>query len=47
MKCCRVGRNGVECGCYAARKAFILYNLSDNAVDVLARGGADTTGIAT
>lgn len=45
MKDCRAEKNGVECGCYAARKAFILYNLSDDAVDGFALGGADTAGI--
>lgn len=47
MKDCRAGENGVECGCYAARKAFILYNLSDDAVDGFALGGADTAGVDT
>lgn len=42
MKDCRMGENGVECGCYAARKVFFLYNLSNDAVDGLACGGTGT-----
>lgn len=45
MKCCRAGRNGVECGCYAARKAFFLYNLSDDAMDSSACGSTGTPGV--